>query len=121
MGPYVDVDACNDDGGDCALDCNGMGDGFCNIDNFYEECYFDMNDCDACIDLVETEYFLDSDYYVDLHDFIGNGICDQKLNNWICGFDGGDCESNNVFEMTIGDGRRQRRKTREMKEKSLIK
>ncbi len=121
MGPYVDVEDCNDDGGDCGGNCDGMDNGFCDIDNFYEECYYDMTDCDACIELVKTEYFLDSDDYVDLHDYIGNGICDQKLNLWFCGFDGGDCEeSNNVFEMTIGDGRRRRRKMREMEEKRRL-
>jgi hypothetical protein len=57
MAPYVEVDACNEDGGDGGGNCDGMG-----------ECSYVMNDCDVFIELVKTEYFLDSDDYVDLHD-----------------------------------------------------
>merc|ERR1712232_25859 len=56
-----------------------MGNNFCDGGWYLTSgCEDDEGDCDGC-------KFEDTSP-------IGDGICDEKYNNWGCGFDGGDCQ-----------------------------
>ena len=112
MGLYVDVDACNNDGGDCDLflyyypycnasNPNKIGNGICDGGIYFtEDCGFDGGDCDDC--------------NVPYKSWVGNSICDggQYMTEG-CSMDGKDCRDCNqqIREMegfnasNVGDGK----------------
>ena len=86
---------CNYDGGDC---CGPMvANGVCQDDLNIPQCAFDGGDCcGSCVittDCSECECLIDgyvADNSIQSHS-IGNGLCEDELNNIECDFDGGDC------------------------------
>lgn len=90
-GKYL-TESCLFDGGDCE-GCDGLldfiGDGFCDGGIYMtKECGFDGGDCDQCNAADPTE--------------IGNGVCNENLNNADCYYDGGDCSGGNTTSSVFG-------------------
>lgn len=56
-----------------------INDGLCDFDNLLGSCFFDSFDC--CNETVS---------------WIGDGICQEELDNLQCNFDGGDCRAMNA-------------------------
>lgn len=104
-GDYLSEE-CAFDGGDCGnctlgdktMSIDYIGDGLCDGENYMTEaCGFDGGDCDNCRGKDIQR--------------VGDGNCDQDLNNYDCGYDGGDCladysnatvksSDGNIFSMT---------------------
>jgi hypothetical protein len=112
IGPYVDVEACNNDGGDCDEflyyypDChvpnaNRVGNGICDGGIYFtQECEMDGGDCDDC--------------NVPHKGWVGDSICDGgPYMTKGCSMDGGDCRACNkqIRQMkkfnssNVGDGK----------------
>ena len=90
----TNIDECEYDGGEC---CFNVGNGYCDDDSNTPGCNYDGGDC--CGSCVNKEYCstctcLDGgsiNSFANNLNFIGNGFCDDGLNNAECQFDGGDC------------------------------
>ena len=76
-----------------------IGDGYCDDENNIIECNFDGGDC--CTDTEHTHCTEclcktngdeeDTSKICDMHDWIGDGFCDDENNVPECDYDGGDC------------------------------
>ena len=76
-----------------------IGDGYCEDENNIFECNFDGGDC--CTDTEHlhcTECLCktngdeeDTPKTCDMHEWIGDGVCDDENNVLECDYDGGDC------------------------------
>ena len=65
-------------------DCffHSVGNGYCDVENNKEKCFWDGGDCCS---------------------YHGDGICDDKNNNEECDWDGGDCCGDNVKTINSND------------------
>ena len=90
----TNINECEYDGGEC---CFNVGNGYCDDDSNTLGCNYDGGDC--CGSCVNKEYCStctclvggSSNSFANNLNFIGNGFCDDGLNNAECQFDGGDC------------------------------
>ena len=82
----LDIEACNSSGGYS----EGVENGYCEIDNYTEECNYDGSDCSFSFS-----------YPFDIHDCynkggypgsLGDGYCQSENYRSICAYDGGDCD-----------------------------
>ena len=73
-----------------------VGDGICDDDNNKVDCYFDGGDC--CLDDIVISHCSECTCYQQgtcaagfFPDTVGDGVCNDELNNAHCYYDGLDC------------------------------
>ena len=73
-----------------------VGDGFCHDETNNLHCAFDGGDC--CGSCINKNYCLSCECFIgdnnaapENNPLVGDGNCQDELNNEICNYDGGDC------------------------------